>query len=233
MVLGPYMMPMVETPGTDVANEGKECVNALGLGMMEYFGVAHTLGKAGKSAWVLLGEEALLQGRGEAPLFRPLAKGEGNGWGTIVNLLATHEGAKPFFGEPNIFLRLQSQPGVPGSDSTHETPPYGVQLTEGDKVAYRLSFYIPQFERYQGGQQKDGMNAARTLRIESSTPSLVVEGYQVRPLPKYGEIEFVIRCSKLENDIPAQVIIAASDQSCYCPRIQLEFQLKKGGPSVC
>lgn len=238
MILGPYILPESQASAMSESDKGKECVNALAQRITEYFGVAHTLGKAGRSAWVLLGEQALLDGWDDGNSFRPLARNDGIGWGAIVNLLGTHDGAKSFFSERNIFLRLWPLAGDPASDvgqlSTEPMtmPPSGTQLTEGDKVTYRLSFYIPQFERYQSGQQKDELKVARTLRITSSTPSLVVEGYQPRPLPKYGEFDFVIRCSKLENDIPAQVIIEACDQSSFCPRIQLEFQLKKDSPSA-
>lgn len=236
VVLGPYVMPDVDPLTSNTGDQAKDCVNAFGQRMTEYFGAANTLGKAGRSAWVLLGERELLKGARASLSFRPLAKGEGNGWGTIVNLLATHEGAQSFFAEGNIFMRLWPQADHPAPDDgkaavDQTTAPFAVQLTEGDKIAYRLAFYIPRFEQYQHEQLKEV--ASRTLRIASSTPSLVVEGYQPRPLPKYGEIEFVVRCSKLENGIPAQLVIEAENQSCYCPRIQLDFQLKKERPSAC
>lgn len=241
LLLGPYVVPEVDAGASARTNDtkGKAHVDAFGWRMLDYFGVSHSLGKGGRSAWVLLGEELLLKGWDEGPSFRRLAKGEGNGWGTILGLFAACEGAKSFFSDRNIFLRLT--PLVHGPTNTEEEPsearslgpPYGIVITEGDKIEYRLSFCIPQFDRYQLEKERDALLSARTLRITTSTASLVVEGYQPRPLAKYGEFDFVLRCSKLENDIPAQVVIEANDQSCYCPRIQLEFLLKKDKASEC
>jgi len=239
LILGPYLVPHTDGGVSGTTSDFEEVIQAFGRRMSDYFGVTHTWGKAGKSAWVFLGESALLSGWDLKRGFSPVGQNGGDGWGTVLNMLTSSKGASHFLDERNVFIRLL--PIFPETASGDNVPVSScevnagspVKLHEGDKRAYRVTFSIPRFEKYQGDQDRDRLLSGRTLRISSSTPSLVVEGYQARPLPKYGDFEFVVRCSRLENDIPAKVVIEAEDQSCFCPRIQLEFLLKKENPSEC
>jgi len=201
---------------------------------LDYFGASVIRCPSPQMAWIVLGEEKVFED------FQQPAP-EADGWGHLMSTIPYWPDTKRLWDEENIFIALRVATTMRTASDTGGDPLKGdapksvadLELREGEELRCKLVYVIPRFDSYQQNGRSVRPITSRTLVIATSTPSLVVEGYQPHPLTKYGVIDFTVRCGRLECDIPAQVVIRAADHSPFCPRFTLDVKLKKESASEC
>lgn len=219
MTLGNYVLPKRE-----ILKKPEELLLGFKHRLLDYFGTS-TLLKPPGIRWVLLGEEALLKdwdcdnnecfeslGGIAGPNFNDRELRDG--WDQMLDIIKSL-GDLEDLRRRGIFLQLLPSDGQ---------SPTVISLKEGDMVKFQLRYYIPDFPDY---DEDDSLRPVRTLKIASAETPLTVQGYQSKALSKYGELNFQVICNKAEDGVPGQLIIESENQSCDCPRLQLEFSLKK------
>ena len=223
MTLENYIVPKAQS-----LKESEELLLRFKRSMLDYFG-SSTLLKAPGIRWVLLGEEALLQNwdSHRKECFESLGNIKGacfdvlelrQGWDRLLDIIKSL-GDLQDLRKRGIFLQLLPSDGQ---------SPRVVQLKEGDMAKYELRYYIPDFSDY---DKDDSLKPDRTIKITTAATPLTIQGYQPKPLSKYGEMDFQIICNDTEDAVPAQLIVESKNQSCNCPTVQLEFSLKKAEAS--
>ncbi|MHC4084968.1 MAG: hypothetical protein ACYSWZ_09920 [Planctomycetota bacterium] len=223
MALGNYILPRAEN-----LEETEDLLLGFTHRMLDYFGSSNLLEPPG-IRWVLIGEEALLKDwdSGKKECFESLGGIRGadfndkelrNGWDRLLDIIKNLDDLKDLR-RRGVFLQLLPRNGQ--SQSV-------INLEEGEMAEFQLRYYIPDFSEY---DEDDSLKPARTIKITSAETPLSVQGYQSRALSKYGEVNFQVICNEAEDGIPGQLIIESENQSCDCPRLQLEFSLKKANAS--
>lgn len=201
---------------------------------LDYFGASVIRCATPQMAWIVLGEEKVFED------FQQPAP-EADGWGHLMRTIPYWPDAEQLRNKENIFIAFRvtesvktfPDSGGQGSKSSAPKSVADLVLREGEELRCQLVYVIPRFDTYQQNGGSVRPITSRMLVIASSTPSLVVEGYQPHPLAKYGVIDFTVRCGRLECDIPAQVVVRAEDHSPFCPRFTLDVKLKKESASGC
>ena len=221
MLLEDYLVP-----NADGQEECEKLLRGFKKDMFDYFGRSALLSSSPETRWVLLGEEALLRswdGKNKE-YFKSIGKvvnGNNfndselrNGWDRLLNTIKNVKDLEQFR-QNCIFLQL-----LPNNYEYSTI----VHLKEGDMMGYKLRYYIPDFPYY---DKDPNLNSSRTVKIHGTSSQLIIQGYNPRPLSKYGELDFEVVCNESENKIPAQLIIESENQSCECPALLLKFLLKK------
>ena len=104
-------------------------------------------------------------------------------------------------------------------------------MKEGDKLDWELRYYIPDFDRYDQDDDEERLKS-RTLRVNTTSNMLRVEGYQQKPLAKYGKIRFQVVCDDVSADTVARLVVEAENQATTCPSIVVEIHPKKAMASA-
>ncbi len=186
--------------------------------MREYFGNRVLLERP-TIRWILLGEQNYLFEREASP---PLTIEKT--WDNLLSSMQSLGFSK--LAERSIFLQVLevSKSDAQESDVSLEEANADRILDEGNKMEFIVRYYIPKFDHY---SNKPELNDSRSLSITSTDKALSIEGYECRPLSKYGEIHFSVVCGELSHSRKATIIMKSKDRSPYCPRVEVPFHLKK------
>jgi hypothetical protein len=186
--------------------------------MREYFGNRILLEQP-TNKWVLLGEQDYLITRED-----PLLLTQEKAWDNLLSTMKSLGFSKLV--EKSIFLQILN--GLDSDMQELSTPLEEAKtdkhLKEGDKTEFLVRYYIPDFDYY---NKKSELNDNRTLSITSIDEALSIEGYECRPLHKYGEIHFSVVCGELSHPRKATITVKSKTDSPYCPRVEVPFLLKK------
>jgi hypothetical protein len=221
LALGAYVLPRV------LGSTERDVLLSFSNRVLRYFGRS-TLRHRPSAKWVILGEEALLTNGENEPGLEPCADTSSdrnelrNGWDRLLDIIKCG-GEFRELRDKSVFLQLLLPHGLQRSTSSSR-----IHLQEGEKEEFSFRYYIPDFAYY---DRTECLLKARTVVLASTASSLRIDGYRPAPLPKYGEHTFEVVCDELPHATRAQLVLESASKSYSCPRLTLEFMLKKAGAS--